>query len=237
MEFFKEEKLWKWTPAHQNNRIVAQNSVFVFGKEKIVERYYETIEIEDGNKKSIISELRDKFGIDEKYLFSDFPGFSLANAHNKPYSDYSAEDYFSFGVGFSQRKAHEKAIEYYDKAIELNPKFAAADYNRGVARMDSGDYQGAIADYDKAIELNPQSAEAYNNRGNARMASGDQQGAIADYDKVIELNPQDAEAYYNRGVVRSASGDHQGAIADYDKAIELNPQLAEAYNNRGNAKR
>ena len=51
MEFFGKEELWKWTPAHQNNRIVAQNSVFVFGKEKIAERYYKTIEIEEGDKK------------------------------------------------------------------------------------------------------------------------------------------------------------------------------------------
>ena len=237
MDLFKEDKLWKWTPGHQNNRIVAQNSIFVFGKEKIVKEYYKDIEIQKDSKEGIIRELRDKFGIDEKYLFSDFSGFALANAHNKPYSSYRAEDYFSFGLQCSQRAEHEKAIEYYSKAIELKPKHATIYNNRGVARMDSGDLQSAIEDFDKAIELNSQFAEAYNNRGNARSSRRDYQGAISDHDKAIAINPQYVVAYNNRGVARIDSGDPQSAIADYDKAIVLNPKYAEAYNNRGNAKR
>ena len=236
MEFFGEEKLWKWIPAHQNNRIVAQNSVFVFGKEKIVDRYYEAIDIEKRSKGFLIRELKDKFGIDEEYLFSDFSGFSLANAHDKSYSDYSVEDYFYFGLQCAQRAEHEKAIEYYSKVIELKPQYAEAYNNRGAAKSTSGDYQGAIADYDKVIAINPESAEAYNNRGVARIDSGDHQGAIADYNKAIALNPKFAIAYTNRGVARSDSGDPKSAIEDFDKVIEFNPEYAKGYNIRGNAR-
>ncbi len=236
MEFFKEDKLWKWAPAPQNNRIVAQNSVFVFGKEKIAKEYYEIIEIQKGNKDRIIKELQDKFGIDEEYLFSDFSGFSLANAHDKSYSDYSVEDYFSFGLESSQRAEYEKAIEYYSIVLELNPKSAEAYNNRGVAKNASRDHQGAIADYDKAIELNPRYAEVYNNRGVARSDLSDHQGAITDYDKAIAINPQFAKAYNNRGVAKRDLDDPQSAIEYFDKAIELNSQFSEAYNNRGIAR-
>ena len=236
MEFFGEEKLWKWIPAHQNNRIVAQNSVFVFGKEKIVDRYYETIEIEKRSKGFLIRELKDKFGIDEEYLFSDFSGFALANAHNKPYSSYMAEDYFSFGLQCNQRAEREKAIEYYSKAIKLNPEYAIAYNNLGNTKRGLSDYPGAMAAFDKAIELNPNYAKAYYNRGNAKSGLGDYPGAIADYDIAIVLNPKFPQAYSNRGSAKSGSGDHQGAIVDFDKAIELNPQSVEAYNNRGLAK-
>ena len=214
MDLFKEDKLWKWTPGHQNNRIVAQNSIFVFGKEKIVKEYYKAIEIQKESKAGIIRELRDKFGIDERYLFSDFSGFAQANTHNKPYSDYSAEDYFSFGVEHSQRSEYEKAIEYYDKAIILNPKFSGIYSNRGIAKRALNDHQGAIADHDKAIELNPKFFQAYNNRGIIKSNSGDHQGAIVDYDKAIELNPKFAQAYSNRGIDRNRLGDYQGAIAE-----------------------
>ena len=47
------------------------------------------------------------------------------------------------------------AIADYNKAIELNPNFADAYNNRGLAKYDLKDYKGAIADYNKAIELNP----------------------------------------------------------------------------------
>ena len=234
--FLNQNKLWKWKPSHLSNRIVAQQSVFVFGEGKIDEKGYESIKIDGSNKKNIIEELEERFGITEQYLFSDFAGFALSNAQDRPYSDYTAEDHFYLGLRFQQQGNPKKAIDHYNKAIELNPQDAEAYHNRGIAKADSGDYQGAFADFDKAIELNPKDADAYQNRGVAKADSGDHQGALADYNKAIELNPQYVKAYYNRGIAKGASGDYQGAITDYNKAIELNPQDAEAYNNRGNAK-
>jgi tetratricopeptide (TPR) repeat protein len=37
----------------------------------------------------------------------------------------------------------------------LNPTYAEAYYNRGIAWADKGDYDRGIADYTRAIELNP----------------------------------------------------------------------------------
>ena len=56
-------------------------------------------------------------------------------------------------------------IEYYSKAIEIDPKLAGAYTNRGVAYKNLGEYQKAIDDYSKAIEIDPKLASAYNNRG------------------------------------------------------------------------
>ena len=231
--FLHQGKLWKWVPSHLSNRIVAQQSVFVFGEGEITEKDYKSIKIDGSGKKNIVKELEERFGITEQYLFSDFTGFALSNAHDRPYSDYTAEDHFHLGLRFQQQGDHKKAIDHYDKGIELNPQYAEAYNNRGIAKADSGDYQGAINDFDKAIELNPKQAGAHNNRGLAKGVSGDYQRAIIDFDKAVELNPQYAKAYYNRGIVKYASGDYQRAIDDYDKAIELNPQYAGAYYNRG----
>ena len=133
--------------------------------------------------------MHDKFGINENYLFSDFAGFSRANAHDKSYSDYDAEDYFSLGVDAHQRQEFEGALEDYNKAIELNFNDAGAYYNRGLAKDNLGDHKGAIEDYNKAIEFDSNDAGAYYNRGNAKDNLGDHKGAIKDYNKPLNPTP------------------------------------------------
>ena len=59
----------------------------------------------------------------------------------------------------------DRAIEDFNKAIELNPEFDIAYNNRGVACIGKGEFDRAIEDYSKAIELNQDYAEAYYNRG------------------------------------------------------------------------
>ena len=228
--FLSERKLWKWEPRHDNNRIIAQNSVFVFGQEKIEERHYKTINVNKEAKEKIYSELQEQQGIDELYLFGDFTGFSLANAHDKLYRSDSKEHDGRHGM------FHQKAIGQYDQVIEIDPENAAAYYARGLAKSDLNDHQGAIADYSKVIEINPKDDAAYYARGLAKSDLNDYEGAIADYSKVIDIDPKDAVAYYARGGAKSDSKDHQGAIADYSKVIEINPKDDAAYYARGLAK-
>src|SRR2546421_2135171 len=73
------------------------------------------------------------------------------------------------------------AIADYTHAIELDPKFARAYENRGVAKGAKRDPDGAIADLTRASDLDPKGVGIYYNRGIARKAKGDYDGAIADY--------------------------------------------------------
>jgi len=49
----------------------------------------------------------------------------------------------------------ERAIADFDQAIRLNPRYAAAFYNRALVHLDAGDKELAIADYRQALTLNP----------------------------------------------------------------------------------
>ena len=67
---------------------------------------------------------------------------------------------------------YKQAIGDYDKAIELNPKFAKAYDNRAAAYGSLGNYRKAIEDWSKAIELDPKSAMVYYNLGVAYWSLG-----------------------------------------------------------------
>jgi len=84
---------------------------------------------------------------------------------------------------------YEDAFLSYNKAIELDPKYTKAYFNRGSVYHYLGQYQKAIDDYTKVIELDPKDTNAYNNRGVVYDDSGEYQKAIDDYTKAIELDP------------------------------------------------
>lgn len=123
----------------------------------------------------------------------------------------------------------DQAIYYYNKAVELDPKYALAFKNRGDAYTKKADPDRAISDYSKAIEIYPGYADAYNGRGNAYLDKADLARAISDYNKTIELNPEYAAAFNNRGIAYIEKGDPDRAISDCIKAIELNHEYGNAY--------
>jgi len=71
----------------------------------------------------------------------------------------TAEDYFNLGYAKSGLKDYKGAIQDLNKAIELNPKFADAYINRGIAKITSGQKDDGCLDLSKAGELGY--AEAY----------------------------------------------------------------------------
>ena len=137
--------------------------------------------------------------------------------------DKTAVDYYNGGFSALSEKKYDKALEGFNKAIDLNPNYVAAYFKRGLTYYSKGDCNHAIADYTKVIELNPSDADAYNIRGTIYHIKGDYDLAIADYTKVIELNPSDADAYNIRGLTYSEKGNFDRAIDDFTKALALSP--------------
>jgi serine/threonine protein kinase len=164
------------------------------------------------------------------------PSSSHSFQHRSHFDLQNAEDYFRQGVLRDEEfQDFSGALDNYNKAIELNPKYADAYRNRGTLKFGQfDDLSGALADYSKAIELDPQcDSSDYNNRGMVKENLNDISGALADYSKAIEIDPKCNIAYSNRGLLKGSLNDITGALADFNKAIKLDPQDVISYGNRG----
>jgi len=129
--------------------------------------------------------------------------------------------------------AHTRAIEDFNRAVEINPQYAAAYTGRGLAYYNTGNQARAIEDFDKAIAINPLYAAAFNGRGLVYYSTRNFSRAIEDFDRAIRIDSQSAMAYNNRGNARDDLGDHAGAIEDFSTAVAINPRDANAHFNRG----
>ncbi len=159
----------------------------------------------------------------------------------KPLSDWlfdnfkriaEAEKWFNKAGDESDK---EKAIEYYRKAIELNPGYAEAHYKLGRLFECLKRYRGAEKEYKEAIRLNPNDADMHYNFGVLlKQSLGKYGGAAKEFMEVIRLNPNDAEAHFNLGILLYILERYDEAVEEYKGAIRLNPGDAKLHFHLGN---
>ena len=91
------------------------------------------------------------------------------------------------GTAYQALKMYNQAIDDYDQAIILWPRYPLAFYNRGTAYHQLGQHDHAIADYGMTISLNDQFADAFYNRGNIYRVSKNYSHAIQDFEAYIRI--------------------------------------------------
>jgi tetratricopeptide (TPR) repeat protein len=135
------------------------------------------------------------------------------------------------GVVYAAMEYHDDAIAEYQRAIKIDPGFAAPHYGLGRVYRDLGRTDDAIAAYQRAIELDPKYATPHNGLGNVYADLGRTDDAIAAYQRAIELDPKSAYPHNGLGNVYRDLGRADDAIAEYQRAIELDPKYASPHNN------
>ena len=233
----KGYQLYQWQPKQQNNRIIAQQSIFLFGGAQI-EAEAECIILKN-SKESILTSLEKSGGITEARMFPDFDGFARLRAHDRLYVEHDALGYLQRGIEAHKELKLDEAIKHYTNAIALKPAshiLVRVYNNRGNAYDGKKQNDSALEDYSMAIETDQNNADAYFYRGSTYELKRNFGMAIQDYKRAIELNPHHADAYaYLAQVYSSIHSDSELAITNYSKAIELNPHHSYAYMNRAQA--
>ena len=137
------------------------------------------------------------------------------------------------GYSLAEMGLWAKAIECYDRSLELEPKHAQTWTNKGVCLAALERRQEAIECHDRALALNPTFADAWNNKGTALVDLEQPEGAVVCFDRALNLNPQYAEAWANKATVLRNLGRQREAISCIDRAVELAPQNAMMWKSKG----
>ncbi|MBE9092642.1 tetratricopeptide repeat protein [Tychonema sp. LEGE 07203] len=145
----------------------------------------------------------------------------------------AADAEFRSGRDLQVQRNFGGAIECYERALRIDPDYAAAHNNLGVVKQQSGRLTEAIAHYKKALEIDGNLAETASNLGSALAEAGETAEAIAQYQRALSLNPNCAEAMINLGLLREEEGNVNEAVKLYQQAIQVNPDCAAAYLNLG----
>ena len=144
-----------------------------------------------------------------------------------------AVQFFRDGLSFLSKDDCEKALPYFEKAVESDNNYAEAWAQAGFCNEKLGKHAEALEASKKAVNLRP-SAESYFNIGLASYYLKKYREAEEAYRQAIRLDPYNAaDAHYALGLVYRDWGKADEEIQAYKQAIRLRPDYTGAYERLG----
>ena len=219
---------WHWSPHGMNERILRQNSLFVFGDLGMLDAHLVgKIQIPKTDKKNVLEELK-ALGITGEALFKDIPGFAMSHGHDQPIPPRyeSAEDYRQAGDVAYQKNELEKARHFYTKAIDIdpNPDYRKAYSNLVIVNIDMNDWESASAACEKLIGMMPEDFFSHTILGYVKFYQGDLEQAKEYFNKVIKILPDAAKPLFYLGKVLFRLEGAEAAKEKFQEAKEMAKQ-------------
>ncbi len=129
--------------------------------------------------------------------------------------------YMQLGLMYSVKRS-ALAIDYFNNALNLNPKSIEALYALALFYQQVGDFQKAIAKYTIIIQIDPTYKYAHYNIGYIYLVElGSYEDAIKYFSDAIKCDANYVEAYFNRGFAYEKMGNIKSARADYQQALKI----------------
>ncbi len=159
--------------------------------QKAIECLTNELEIDPSNKlaKAFLNSLKKKYlktEVETKPISSEF----------KEILKEDANELFTKGKDFFNSANYLNAVEYFEKAVKINPNLKEAWYELGLSHASLGNMQKVIEAHKRVVEIDPQFKEAWKFLGTAHLSLRNHQEAINSYKKVLELDPQDKYAWF-----------------------------------------
>ncbi|MCA9770024.1 tetratricopeptide repeat protein [Candidatus Dependentiae bacterium] len=143
----------------------------------------------------------------------------------------SFKEYFQQGTHFFYQKKFNSALEYYEKAHELNPHNAQTLFNIGIVLKTQKKWELAIEYFNSAIEQKKDYAKAYFYAAESYRHLNNHNKALAFYQQTIKYAPEWFDAYKEAALLYRESSNYKEAItclnSAYTVLIKKNPSITQ----------
>jgi tetratricopeptide (TPR) repeat protein len=136
---------------------------------------------------------------------------------------------YNISVTLSQAGETEKAIEYLERAFNVNPKNELVLYELGYCYDKKQDFEKSISYYNQYLDIDPFNASVWYNLWITYNRNGQHELAVDAYDYSITLQDNFEQAYFNKANALSNSGRYKEAVECYKEYLELDKTNDDAY--------
>lgn len=137
------------------------------------------------------------------------------------------------GDAFAGLGYHQRALECYDRALDLAPGDTDLSEKRGACLLALGRHGDAAGVFAEIAGQRKDSAGFWAAYGDALLAAGKADDAAACYDRALEIDPRDSSLWHRKGRALLEGGSHAEAARAFDRVLAADPGDTYALNARG----
>jgi|GEM_PF-687211 len=141
----------------------------------------------------------------------------------------TAEEWKKFGNMELDSTNYNKAIGFYQKAIEVDSNYFDAYHNLGLAYFQLADFNKSIEFYSKAILKNDTAVDTYFSLGSVYAEKQDFDNAIKQFKRGINLRPNSPQETFYLGFLYQEKGSYFYADLYAKKAAQLGDSTAQQF--------
>jgi tetratricopeptide (TPR) repeat protein len=137
----------------------------------------------------------------------------------------------NLGILAAREGDTDQAIEYFERALEIDPKHTIALQNLGNAYRQKKDWPAAQRTLERVLAVNPKDPEANYSLGMVYAQQNDTQHAYEYLQKAIAARPVYPEALNNLGILYLRTRRPEEAKRSFEESIRVAPQYDQSYLN------
>jgi tetratricopeptide (TPR) repeat protein len=117
-----------------------------------------------------------------------------------------------------------RALEEFDKSLEINPNDADIWSYKGSALYILGRYEEALDSFDKSLVINPKNENVWSFKGSTLYMLDRPEKALKAFDKALQKNPNKLEAWFNKGSILFELGRYKQSLSAVENALRVNAE-------------
>jgi len=165
----------------------------------------------------------------------DLQTVSSLTAETQKNKRSAGERFYSQGVAQLSRDDFSRALNFFEKAVEVDPNYAEAWYQAGFSYGVLGRHSEALKASRQAARLRPDWSETFVNIGASSFALGQYKEAADAYRQAIKLDDDKPNTQYSLGLSLEKLNRTDEEILAYKRAVALKPDHANAIEKLGMA--
>eukprot|EP00817_Percolomonadidae_sp_ATCC50343_P005661 CAMPEP_0117418414 /NCGR_PEP_ID=MMETSP0758-20121206/199_1 /TAXON_ID=63605 /ORGANISM="Percolomonas cosmopolitus, Strain AE-1 (ATCC 50343)" /LENGTH=674 /DNA_ID=CAMNT_0005198901 /DNA_START=190 /DNA_END=2211 /DNA_ORIENTATION=+ len=129
----------------------------------------------------------------------------------------------AIGNSFSLYKDHERAIQFFQRAQQINPNYAYAFTLEGHEHLDADQVEKASKCYQRAIGIDVRHYNAWYGLGTVFHRREQYNAACTHFQRALQIKPNSSVMHCYLGITLKAMKNYGSALRAFDAAIRLMP--------------